>query len=289
MKNNGLNRTKLLYPEEHIKCLHYVSDSRCFFKHFTLAPGERFPLQENNNNHIVFIIEGSFVMNDTITNNLITIENKRIVLIPQYMLEVPYTETGCQIVVCSFDVPLNICDKLILKEIQSIKKTFDYQHIPIKEPMSCFLDLILFYLQNEINCEHMHEIKQKEIFLIFKWFYTKEELAQLFRPLNGKYYEFRRLVMKNYEKASDVAQLASLVGMSRTRFDVKFKEEFGISPRQWMLKQLARKIHYAANEPGITIDVLVRRFNFNSNVSFTRFCKSQFGHTPGELIGKKAL
>ena len=286
MENSNLNMTELLYKEEHVKCLHYVSDKRCFFKHYTLVAGEKLQLSEISNNHIMFILEGSMIIYDAVKNDKINIDKQQITFIPQYASETLFTNNGCQLLICSFDTPLNICDKLIFNEIHT-DKTADYQPLPIREPMLYFINLLLYYLQNKINCEHLHEIKQKEMFLIFKWFYTKNELAQLFHLLNSKNYEFRRLVMENYEKASDVANLAALAGMRRTRFDVKFNEEFGIPPRQWMLKQLARKVQYAVNEPGVTIDMLIRKFNFNSPVSFIRFCKVQFGYTPKELISKK--
>lgn len=284
MKNNDSNRIKLLYPEEHIKCLHYVSDNRCFFKCYTLVPEERFQLRDNN--HIIFILEGNLVMLNRTADKFLSINKQQVIFISRYTSEPLYTDTGCQLLICSFDIPLNTCDKLIFNEIQFTESTTEFPSLPIKKPMSDFIDLLLFYLQNNVNCEHLHEIKQKEMFLIFKWFYTKNELSLLFHPLSSKYYEFKCLVMENYEQANDVSELAALIGMSRTRFDVKFKEEFGTSARQWMLKQLAHKIQYAANEPGITIDMLIHRFNFNSTVSFIRFCKAQFGCTPKELIGK---
>lgn len=289
MGNNNSNEVKLLYPEEHIKCLHYVSDKRCFFKHHILKQQEEFLLIDKHCNHLIFTIKGDIDAFDIATSVHTDLGEKRILFIPQNTPCMLCASSISEFLVCSFDVPVNICDKLIFSEISTnacYDPTGDIS-LPIKQPMYDFINLLLVYLKNSINCEHLHEIKQKEMFLIFKWFYTKSELAQLFHSLSRKNHEFRRSVIENYQKANDVGHLATLIGMSRTRFDVKFKEEFGTTPRQWMLKQLADKVRYASKEPGVTIDALIQRFNFNSTVSFIRFCKAQFGQTPSELIGKK--
>ena len=108
-----------------------------------------------------------------------------------------------------------------------------------------------------------------ELFLLFRGFYRKEELAYLFHPIVGKSLDFRSLILENYLKVDQVDGLAKIAGMGRTNFNNKFKEEFGISPHQWLLKQKAKH---------------VRLYKFNSATHFTRFCKQQFGCTPSELL-----
>ena len=47
-----------------------------------------------------------------------------------------------------------------------------------------------------MNCKHLHEIKSMELFLLFRGFYRKEELAYLFHPIVGKSLDFRSLILE---------------------------------------------------------------------------------------------
>ncbi|MDR1258211.1 MAG: helix-turn-helix transcriptional regulator [Tannerellaceae bacterium] len=130
----------------------------------------------------------------------------------------------------------------------------------------------------------MHEIKHQELFLILHSQYPREELANLFYPIIGKSFDFRTLIMDNYLKIHHIDELAHLSGMGRTNFDSKFKEEFGTSPHQWILKQKAKHVRNSLAEPEATFSDVMRKYNFNSATHFTRFCKQQFGCTPTELV-----
>ncbi|MDR1356888.1 MAG: AraC family transcriptional regulator [Tannerellaceae bacterium] len=130
----------------------------------------------------------------------------------------------------------------------------------------------------------MHELKHQELFLILHTQYPKEELANLFYPIIGKSIDFRTLIIDNYLKIHHIDELAEMSGMGRTNFDSKFKEEFGTSPHQWILKQKARHVRNNLGEPGATFSDVMRKYNFNSATHFTRFCKQQFGCTPTELV-----
>ena len=153
--------------------------------------------------------------------------------------------------------------------------------------MAKFVDSMIHYLQDKINCEHLHEIKQKEMFFLFKWYYTKKELSVLFHDLASDSLKFKSFVLTNYQKARlNVGELAKMAGMSRTRFDVKFKSEFGKPPLQWMQAQLANKILFMANEPEVTINEIMDTFGFTSQLGFIRFCKHQFNCTPKELLSR---
>ena len=73
-------------------------------------------------------------------------------------------------------------------------------------------------------------------------------------------------------------------GFGRTNFNNKFREEFGISPHQWLLKQKAKHVRFKLAEPENTLSDVMQLYKFNSATHFTRFCKQQFGCTPSELL-----
>ncbi|MDR1500555.1 MAG: helix-turn-helix transcriptional regulator [Tannerellaceae bacterium] len=109
-------------------------------------------------------------------------------------------------------------------------------------------------------------------------------MANLFYPIIGKSFDFRTLIMDNYLKIHHVDELAHLSGMGRTNFDSKFKEEFGTSPHQWIMKQKAKHVRNGLAEPDATFSDIMRKYNFNSATHFTRFCKQQFGCTPTDMV-----
>jgi AraC-like DNA-binding protein len=99
---------------------------------------------------------------------------------------------------------------------------------------------------------------------------------------------FKNFVIRNYHKVKNVAELVHISGMGRTAFDYTFRNEFGVSARQWMLMQIAKQVEYKALKPDITVKDLIREFKFDSASHFNRFCRKQFDCTPGELIKKSS-
>jgi AraC-like DNA-binding protein len=120
--------------------------------------------------------------------------------------------------------------------------------------------------------------------LIFRWFYSKEQLAQLFYPIVGQSLDFKAFVLDNYLRARNIQELTNLAMMGRSSFDIKFKKEFGMSPGQWLLKQKAKHIKIQMAMPGVTVSDIMMKFDFNSPTHFSRFCSQHFGCPPAKMI-----
>jgi AraC-like DNA-binding protein len=187
--------------------------------------------------------------------------------------------------VMSFDVLQNVCDKAMVYTYRPyvVRTAYTFSPVPIRYPLSSFLDLLAVYLKGGIDCEHLHEIKQKEFFLVLRRCYSKEEITTLLHPIVG-ISDFKTFILRNYQKVENVAELVDMSGMGRTAFDNKFREIFGLSTHQWMLKRIASQIQYKIMEPDITIKDIMTEFKFNSATHFNRFCKQQFNCTPGEML-----
>jgi AraC-like DNA-binding protein len=185
----------------------------------------------------------------------------------------------------TFDILQSICDKAMLQSYQPLHRQMKYTFspTPIRHPLTIFIELLMVYLQGDINCEHLHEIKEKEFFLVLRRCYSKEEIIHLLYPIIGTS-DFKSFIFQNYKNVLSITELAELSGMGRTAFDAKFREEFGLSARQWILQEMAKHIRYKAMEPEATIRNLMTEFKFNSATHFYRFCKQQFNCTPGELL-----
>ena len=275
----------LLYVEEHISCVHYVSDYRCTFKYLECKEGEISHIKDDTFNRMVFIVEGEIKISCGNYKNRV-FEGDNIILLPKGSKSEISIIKDSNILIFTFDTPSNICDKFHIKSYWNLCRNIEYDFNPVKirPPMKSFIDSMSYYLGNKINCEHFFEIKNKEIFLVLRWFYPREELALLLYPIIGQFLDFRAVVLENHSKIENVSDLVALTGMSRTNFDSTFKDEFGMPAHKWMLKQLAKRVLHSMTEPGATVGKVTKKLGFNSATHFTRFCKQQFGCTPTELL-----
>ena len=74
--------------------------------------------------------------------------------------------------------------------------------------------------------------------------------------------------------------------MGRTSFFIKFKEEFGVTAKQWMLKQMKERILGKVTEPGVCVKQLVEVCGFESQAQLYRYFRQYFNCTPKQLISQ---
>ncbi|HBO25378.1 AraC family transcriptional regulator [Culturomica sp.] len=276
---------KLLYVNEHQSCKNYQVEIDTGFKYLEVPPGTHVYEPKLQYNNVVILIEGECIISCNQYDNR-KISSSEMVLLPRGALVDAYTQKDCKLLLFSFGMVRNVCDVNMLQSYYDLCNDIHYDFTPleIRHPLNEFIDLLVFCLKSGMNCAHLHEIKHKEFFLYLRGFYTKEEIVQLFFPIMGKKLKFKDMVLKNYTKAENVEELIELLKMSKNAFYAKFSKEFGMSPRQWMLKQIRHQVFIKAAIPNITIKELMDLFNFDSPVQFNRFCMREFNCTPGELI-----
>jgi AraC-like DNA-binding protein len=274
----------LFYLEQHSSCQRYRSDFQTGFKCSVIQAGET--MRETNMfyNHLLFVKEGLITIdcNEFIDRK---VKKNECILIPKAAKASCKALQTSNLLVMTFDVLQSICDKAMLHSYLPLytQVNYTFSPTPIRYPLTIFVDLLMIYLKGEINCEHLHEIKEKEFFLVLRRCYSKEEIINLLYPIIG-ISDFKSFVLQNYMKVVSITELAELSGMGRTAFDAKFKDEFGLSARQWILREMAKRIRYKAMDPEVTIRNLMSEFKFNSATHFYRFCKQQFNCTPSELL-----
>jgi AraC-like DNA-binding protein len=255
------------------------------FRYFVADENTQINFQNNNHHHLVFILEGDTTANCNEFKDQL-VRPKEFVFLPKLSNSYLVTRSACKIVVFSFTNLKSTNEKQAFQSYWRLfpNVSYSFDPLPFRSPLIDFFDLVLLYLEKNINCTYLHELKHQELFLILHFQYPKEDLARFFYPIIGKSFDFRTLVMDNYLKIRHIDELARMSGMGRTNFDNKFKDEFGSSPHQWILKQKAKLIKQSLMEPDTTFSDVMRKFNLNSATHFTRFCKQQFGCTPTELV-----
>lgn len=280
-----LMQNELLYLEEHLSCQNYMATVKTGFKHIEFAENAEFGENNANKNYLLFFLKGDFTINCNQFHNRI-FHAGDMILIPRSAHFKGVAKGKASIVSMFFDSPEWYCDKLVFHSLSIFcnNEKYEFEPIKIRYPLTAFLELLSYCIKNTMNCSHLHDLMQREFFFLLRGFYKKQEIAMLFYPIIGKEMDFKDFVMRNYTKVSNIEQLISLSNLGRSRFFTKFNEAFGMTAKQWMLKQKNQQILEKMTEPGIYIKDVVEELGFDSQVYFSRYCKHHFGCTPSQLM-----
>lgn len=254
------------------------------FKYHEVEEGHVFSTENKDYNHILFLLEGKLKIscNDFVNRQ---IQSKEFVFIP-IAADVKCKALGAsQIVIFTFDNLITHFGKDYISGLLGYcaKSEHTFVKLPFLEPIDHFIQHILLYIKQKINKKLLQDIKQMELLAIFNSFYSQEDIANFFYPIIGKSPNFRLQILRNYRKENHVDGLAQRIGMEKRSFSRQFKEEFNMSPYQWLLNQKAKHIRFTLAESDMSLDDIRKEFGFKFAGHFTRFCKEQFDCTPIKL------
>lgn len=279
--------SKLLYLDEHLTCSHYMKKINSGFYISACKKGTKETGKDHSlKNHILFVLEGKLRIKCNQYSSKFLNAQEIVFIAKGSVFNLEYFEDSIVLVASFNELSIN-CNKLSLEALSPYTEclSYDLEVLPFKKPMVVFINLLSIYLQNGANCVHLHELKMNELFLCFRYFYTKEELAALFYPIIGRSFDFRQLLIENAHKVKNIQEIILLSKMSKTVFYEKFREEFGtITPKNWLNEKFADKLLYTASQSGITVKELAVLMNFDSVPSLQQYCKRHFKCTPSELI-----
>lgn len=284
-KKTSLNN--LLYIQEHLSCGNYLEKVENGFKYIEFKQDEVILEKETAWNYIVFLIEGECVINYNQFKDR-KVQAGSIILLPKMATITIGITAGTRLISLSFSISLNLCDKFALQSLTGLCEEIDYDFKPlsIRYPLPPFLELVTHCLTQKMDCVHFHSLLQQELFLLLRGFYSKEELALLFYPILATELSFKDFIIENYSRVNNVNDLISISNMGKCKFYSKFKKVFGVTAKQWLLKQRNLHILNKVMESETTIGELMEEFNFDSQAHFTHYCKQHFNCTPRELIMK---
>lgn len=285
--NEKISLNKLLYTQEHLSCRNYREELENGFKYIEFEKDEVILEEETIWNQIVFLLEGECVINyNQFKDRKFRVGS--IILLPKMATIKIEVMAGTRLLLLSFAIPLNLCDKFTLQSLTGLCNKLDYNFEPvdIHYPLPPFLELITYCLKQKMDCGHFHALLQQELFFLLRGFYSKEELALLFYPILATELSFKDFIIENCAKVNNVNELISLSNMGKCNFHCKFKQVFGTTAKQWLLKQRDQRILNKVMRSETTIGQLMEEFDFDSQAHFTRYCKQHFDCTPRELIMK---
>lgn len=282
----------ILYMKEHTTCYNYTRYMREGFLCYKFREGERGE-EVSETNFILFMIEGSLEFSCNGENLKVSAGN--MICVSRGNLCKIYSPGNGSAVIALFDNMLQSCEKVAISKLysQNIQTPDGVNLLHIKSNLQLFLDLLIRYLEDGANCFHFHELKLKELFWLIRFYYTRAEQAAFLNSILGNDYEFKRLVLENYRKVRTVKELAGLCGSSLSSFKRKFLKEFREPASDWLQKQMNGMIKYKLADENIPLGDIAEELNFSSLPQFCRYCKRNFGCTPGEwrklLKGKEEI
>lgn len=192
---------KLLYLNEHLSCLNYQMNSDVGFTCQQLEKDEVYRIDNSKSSCTLFMIEGDVIFDLGKYKGLRILQNQ-MVFIPQNIGTRMKSITGSKCMLLFWDRNMSVCDKLFLGSLSARgeDRTADNFILPVRKPLAEVLDSVGMYLEARLLCKHMHLLKQQELLLVLKGFYTKKELTAFFSASTGIRQRFEKFVMENYKK-----------------------------------------------------------------------------------------
>lgn len=278
---------KLNYIKEHTSCVNYKTEEDAGFALKEAALGEHFDnrQQEIKANHLIFILSGEVSITKD-SKEETRVRAGEFIFIP---LSSHYTGTviqpGTYISLSFFHDTISLCDKHMLSSyLDKAQHTpLCFEPLSVRAPLDMFLHLLESYLQAGVNCKHLHELKERELFIIFRTAYTKSEIIQLLYPIMGIEVDFKAAVLQHKDRVRSKQELAELLGMSGSELHRKFTQEFGETVQSWLQKQKNKEILSRLNYDFISIKEVAYELGFGSAAGFNKYCKNNFGCSPSEL------
>ena len=262
-------------------------NSNCLFMEQTVQYNEVFSVSEQFENCILFVSGGSFkIVNDpTQDRSVITDE---MIFIPPFTSLKARALSPIKLILLTFENNNSLYQKLNLDSQTIICNTVTtgFKIMKINSHIQLFLSSISAYLNDNINCFGLFLNKQSELFYLLKMYYSRDEIINFFCSILCNKNDFKQNVLKNYTRDSSVSDLALKCNMSVKTFTRRFKENFGETPYQWLLKQNIREIRLKLADPNIQIKDIAFEFGFASASHFSNFCKTQMNESPQSIREK---
>lgn len=279
---------RLFYQEEHKTCYHYAEKSTATFKVYHLQHDTPPAQARLECSLMVFVIEGESLIRYGAGKPFV-VPAGRFFLVEPGTLFTGHQQIPTLVMTMAFVGAPQLCNiytlENLVRDTQGASLPVDpHFTLPIRPRLREFLDLVMHCLDDGLSCAHYHELKREEFFLLVRAYYSKEELAALFRPLLGIDHDFRRQVLEACAKGCcDIAAMAGQLNMSTATFQRKFKQTFHETAGQWLLNRKAERIIRQLKTTSLTFDQICFENGFSSPAYFSNFCKRVFGKTPTQL------
>ncbi len=204
-----------------------------------------------------------------------------------------YAIEDSTVVFFRIQAPINLCRDFSLEELyvkvnRKREQAYEPEHnnfgeLNINAQIKQFIDGIVQTIESGLNCHYWLEIKVKEFFLLFRLYYTKEEIYGFLYLILSSDITFSEQIRLHWDKFKTVGELAEFLNLTTKRFTAHFTTVFGQTPYQWMLQEKARILLFEIKSTGKQFKEIAVENGFTSESSFTRFCRKKFDKSPTQI------
>jgi AraC-type DNA-binding domain-containing proteins len=248
-----------------------------------IKKGESLSFMPTRYYYLFFVLKGELLVWSD--NSELNVCAESLFLIPfDSKLELTAVE-DVHFVVHSFSNVDLLCEQFELSalNLSTERMNFKVRALPIASPIQSFLTLLESYMKNKVLGGYLLNLKHKELIILLKTFYTKEECVDMFFSVIKGSTSFVNAVIDSYKNAKTIKDLADFCNLSLPTFNRKFKRNFKKSPYQWILMQKADDVKILLLNHEVAICDIIEDYGFSSAAHFTSFCKKQIGMTPSEF------
>ena len=274
-------KSMLRKHEDCRKCAETVLNG---FKYITTKEKEKYIFKMLDTFTLVFMLKGkAFVSCNEFT--YIPVNEGEMILWPMNSICTWESATDTTSIVLEGTNDISVCDKKALREHSDkwLNEAPAFNTLPIRPQLNTFLSSVKEYVEDEINCPHLHKAKLLELSILFRAYYSPKELMTFFLPTVRNTHEFEMFVMNNYLKMKGVKEFVDLSGMNIGTFNRKFKSHFQMSPYQWLIKQKSKHIYYDLTVTDKSFTEIYKLYKFTDSSHFNRYCKTMFGCSPTNI------
>ncbi|MDR1348884.1 MAG: helix-turn-helix transcriptional regulator [Prevotellaceae bacterium] len=276
--------TQLHNINEHLNCYLYDNNKDPIIQFFNLGKNELF-ITSGTYNQIIFVLKGNITFSYGRYLNKDLNEGNFLLFPHGFKCAMKIKENSTLIIVNLLKI--NFCNHFSLEMLYKLNKDIklDTSPYPLKTNavIHNFLNVLVSTIEDGLKCAYLHELKQKELLYYMRAYYPKKDLFAFFAPILSEDIVFSELIYKNLDKVKTISELADIVNYSVSGFKKRFVKVFGASPYHWILKQKAKKIYYEINCSQKSFKEISMEFDFSSSAHFDKFCKKEFGMSPGTI------
>ena len=262
-------------------CHSYTLEPEAGFSLITLKEGDKLVFEHGDFNRILFLTKGSFEITSEERRDYVVREGHFVFCFRAFHYEITAL-SDVESVKAHFIAAGAACDMIPFNSIAGKIKKINYKftQVAMNEPMNLLLESMKMYLGNAMHCNHLHSAKIKEMFVIFKFFYSPQIQLRTFYNLFDRNQSFVSLVRNNAPRVKTVEELADICGFSIQHFNNMFKQEFHDTPYSWMQKQRIVEIERLLTETNVPLKSIIKMYSFTNHGHFALFCRKYLKKTP---------
>lgn len=250
-----------------------------------MSKGFHIPASRCEQNIMIFLLKGTLLVNSKEYAGVTMRDRQFILQGIGSKLELLALE-DIEMVIYRFTRPVIVCEGKFNEAVKNVVLPLIYAPLTIHPPLQNFLDGMIRFLDDQLMCGDLIDLKQKELNVILSNYYSLRDLGTLYHSISLYTTNFHYFVMQNYMRVRTVEELAHLGGYAITTFRRIFRNMFNEPAYEWMLKKRCEAILDDLTETNRPIADIYNKYGFDSFSHFSNFCRTNLGGSPRAIRHK---